>query len=88
MKLDVDLDHPLKGTVSPVYNYLKVIAFKSPWCRHMAPDIKSFFTFSLFCNRPAKFLCLDSKSILSDAAANSLLQLKIYCKISAKKDHF
>ncbi len=32
----------LKGTVSPVYNYLKVIAFKSPWCRHMAPDIKSF----------------------------------------------
>jgi hypothetical protein len=32
-----------KGTVSPVYNYLKVIAFKSPWYEHMAPDIKSFF---------------------------------------------
>ncbi len=31
-----------KGTVSPVYNYLKVIAFKSPWRRHMAPDIKYF----------------------------------------------
>jgi hypothetical protein len=33
----------LKGTVSPVYNYLKVIAFKSPWYEHMAPEIKSFF---------------------------------------------
>ncbi len=33
----------LTGTVSPVSNYLKVVAFKSPWCWHMAPDIKSFF---------------------------------------------
>jgi hypothetical protein len=24
--------HVLKGTVSPVKNYLKVVAFKSPWC--------------------------------------------------------
>jgi hypothetical protein len=31
----------LKGTVSPVYNYLKVIAFKSPWYGHIAPDIKA-----------------------------------------------
>ncbi len=37
------LNTTFKGTVSPVKNYLKVKAFKSPWYGHMAPDIKSFF---------------------------------------------
>jgi hypothetical protein len=33
----------IKGTVSPVYNCLKVILLKSLWSRHIAPDIKNRF---------------------------------------------
>ncbi len=58
-------NYHLKGTVSPVYNYLKVIACKRPWHGHMSPDIKSFLTVSLICNGPVKFLCLGPKIILN-----------------------
>jgi hypothetical protein len=39
----------LKGTVSPDYNYLKVIYLKSLWFGHVAPDIlfNSLFNFIL-----------------------------------------
>jgi hypothetical protein len=50
-------------TVSTVYNYLKVIALKSPWFEHMAPDVNIFLTVSLICNERVKFLCLGSKII-------------------------
>jgi hypothetical protein len=49
--------YPFKETVSPppVYNYLKVIVFKSPWYGYMAPDIN--------CYGPSNFLRLGSKII-------------------------